>query len=149
MIFKFGRYVVDVDVEKTKAFYDSAFSLPTNEVCSCVRCQRFPKAILSSSEGVLAFFHSLGIHPAKAGEVFGVSNENEYANHYSGWYHVVGTIVEGRLTDGMMDDTNAFMPDGNTNFQVWFEDDPNRMGWIEKNFPHPVLEISFSAVLLR
>ena len=142
MLFEFGRYIVDVDLEKTKEFYDSDQSVPTNEACSCDRCQRFPKAILSSSNAVLDFLHCLGIDPTKAGEVIGSSSDD-----YWGWYHVVGTLIEGRLTEKRLDDTNAFRPDINTKFKVWFEDDPDLMGWIEDGFPSPVLEIFFNATL--
>lgn len=145
MVFEFGRYVVYVNVEKTKEFYDSDLSVPTNKACKCDRCQRFPKAILSSSNAVLEFLYSLGIDPVKAGEVFGFSDDE--VDQYCGWYHVVGTLMEGRLTDVYCDDTNAFVPDVNTNFKVWFEDRPDKMGWIEKGFPRPVLEISFSSEL--
>lgn len=147
MIFEFGRYIIDVNVAKTKAFYDSDLSFPTNDVCSCAMCQHFPKAILSSSDMILNFLYSLGINPVKAGEVFGSSDAEQSVDRYSGWYHIVGTILEGRLTSINYDDTNAFVPDTKTNFKVWFIDDTDKMGWIQENFPDPVLEVSFSAVL--
>ena len=139
MIFYFGRYTIDVDVEKTKAFYVSDFSVASNEVCSCDCCQHFPDAIMTCSTIVVDFLHNLGIDPRKPGEVFG----EKYS--CSGWYHIVGTLLNGRVTELSSDGSNAFVPDETVNFKVWFDDDIKRMGWIEDNFPSPILEMSFSA----
>ena len=91
MIFQFGRYTLDVDVEKTKAFYDSNRSVATDEACSCARCQLFPHAVMSSSDAILEFLRRLGVDPRKPGEVFGYSDDETDRHQYSGWYHIVGT----------------------------------------------------------
>ena len=145
MIFQFGRYTIDVDVEKTRAFYASEYSVTTSEACSCDRCQRFPDVMMSCSTTVLDFLGSLGIDPRKAGEVFGMSDEEK--DDYSGWYHIVGTLLNGKISGVGFDRSNAFVPDENVDFQVWFDSDRERMGWIEENFPSPILEMSFSARL--
>ena len=146
MIFQFGRYTVDVDVEKTRAYYTSNFSFTTSEVCSCERCQRFPNAIMSCSAAVVDFLNSLGIDPRKPGEVFGTTNERD---NYDGWYHIVGTLLSGKISGPCVDRSNAFVPDKNVDFIVWFDDDSTRMGWIEENFPSPILELSFTALLSK
>ena len=102
---------------------------------------------MSCASEVLFFLHKLGIDPQKAGEVFGVSDKEKHTNHYSGWYHIVGELLKGKVDWKNYDDSNAFFPDANSDFRVWFENDPNRMGWIEKDFPTPMLELSFAAVL--
>lgn len=43
MIFKFGQYKVDIDVEKTKNFYENAE--PVSKSCSCDGCLNFEKAV--------------------------------------------------------------------------------------------------------
>ena len=143
MIFRFGRYTLDVDVEKTKAFYNSNLSVTTSESCSCDRCQRFPAAIMASSSDILSFLYSLGIDPRKAGEVYGYLDEE----HYSGWYHIVGRLLDGRISGKVCDADNAFIPDEKSEFMVWFGDDREKMGWIEKGFPEPIVEMDFEAVL--
>ena len=85
------------------------------------------------------FLNNLGVDPQKPGEVFG----DKY--NCSGWYHIVGTLLNGRVDGLVYDSSNAFIPDKTVDFIVWFDDDSNRMGWIEKNFPSPILEMSFSA----
>ena len=137
MIFQLGRYTIDVDVEKTKDFYASA--VVSNEICSCPCCQHFPNAIMSCSTIIVDFLNNLGIDPRKPGEVFG----DKY--NCSGWYHIVGTLLNGRVDGLVYDSSNAFIPDKTVDFIVWFDDDSNRMGRIEKNFPSPILEMSFSA----
>ncbi|MBQ8338975.1 MAG: hypothetical protein IJY16_00825 [Clostridia bacterium] len=144
MIFNFGRYTIDVDIEKTRAFYTSDFSVATNEVCSCDCCQRFPDTIMACSPTVVSFLNSLGIDPRKPGEVFGSEEDS-----YNGWYHIVGTLLNGKISGACFDSSNSFVPDETVKFQVWFDDDNKRMGWIEENFPTPILEISFSAVLSK
>lgn len=147
MIFEFGRYILDVDVEKTKAFYQSQFSTKTNERCSCPRCQRFSKEILTSSNVVLDFLHSLGVDPQKAGEIIdGPFDETTNCDYY-GWYHIVGTMLNRKSTPKQENDDNCFLPDINSIFRVWFNDDREKMGPIEDGFPSPVLEMSFSVVL--
>ena len=137
MIFQLGRYTIDVDVEKTKDFYASAVA--SNEICSCPCCQYFPNAIMSCSTIIVDFLNNLGVDPQKPGEVFG----DKY--NCSGWYHIVCTLLNGRVDGVVCDSSNAFIPDKTVDFIVWFDDDRNRMGWIEKNFPSPILEMSFSA----
>ena len=143
MIFQFGRYTIDADVERTRAFYASDFSVTTSEACSCDCCQRFPEAIMSCSAAVVDFLNSLGIDPRKPGEVFG----DKY--NCSGWYHIVGTLLNGKISGSCFDLSNAFVPDKNVDFIVWFDDDSTRMGWIEENFPTPILELSFTALLSK
>jgi len=94
---------------------------------------------MSCSTIIVEFLNNLGIDPRKPGEVFG----NKY--YCSGWYHIVGTLLNGRVDGRVCDSSNAFIPDKTVDFTVWFDDDSNRMGWIEKNFPNPILELSFSA----
>ena len=102
---------------------------------------------MSSSSAILNFLQGFGIDPQNAGEVYGFSDDEEYVDNYSGWYHVVGTMREGKIEGKNYDGLNAFVPDANSVYKVWFVDDPHKMGWIEKGFPDPILEISFDAVL--
>ena len=147
MIFEFGRYTIDVDIEKTKEFYSSSLAVRTDEACSCHMCQNFSGAIMTSSRLVLDFLRGLGVDPQKAEEVCGVLGDCEETVGYLGWYPIVGTLLKGRVEGKVYNESNAFLPDSNSEFMFWFEDDRSKMGWINKNFPSPVLEISFSAVL--
>ena len=43
MIFEFGYHKIDVDVEKTRAFYEQAELL--TEGCECLNCKKYEKAV--------------------------------------------------------------------------------------------------------
>lgn len=148
MLFTFGPYQVDVDVEKTAAFYRS-HAIPTSEQCTCNGCQNYDKAILQESPVVLKFLRELGIDPQRPGEVFGVTGEvdPEQTYWYSGWYHVVGTLPDHPEEIRNLTLENCYRPDPNSDFCIWFTDDRELMGWIEKDFPEPILEMTISTHL--
>ena len=70
MIFNFNDYVLDVDVEKTREFYNSDDCPVTSLGCVCDGCRNYDKAIMTASASVLDFLREFGIDPKKPGEVF-------------------------------------------------------------------------------
>lgn len=94
MVFHLADAIIDVDVERTRAFYARPDVPTTSQGCSCAGCQNFDKAILTVPDTVTAFLHSLGIDPRKPVEVFDVTGEREADGTiwYNGWYHVCGTV---------------------------------------------------------
>ena len=148
MLFSFGPYQIDVDVEKTAAFYRDK-AVPTSEQCRCDGCQNYDKAILQASPAVLRFLRSLGMIPGRPGEVFGVTGEVEadQTYWYSGWYHLVGRLISQPEKTNQETEENCYCPDPDFDFRVWFTDDRHFMGWIEKEFPEPILEMSISTRL--
>ena len=94
MIIKFANFVLDVDVERTRAFYERT-DIPTmSQQCDCINCQNFDKAILKASDKVLNFLRCFGIDPQKPAETFNVPGclEKEGTIWYNGWYHICGSI---------------------------------------------------------
>ena len=75
MLFTFSDYQIEVDVERTRAFYNSETSIPTSKQCSCDGCQNYDQAILTASPRVLTFLTSLGIDPCKPAEVYTLSDD--------------------------------------------------------------------------
>ena len=149
MIFQFGQYKIDVNVEKTRAFYESDVPKKTSDSCVCEGCQNYDKAILTAPDAVLSFLRSLGIDPQKPGEVYGyVDHKSGEPTHmYGGWYHVVGVMLEGRLESAVESALTRYRPDPDFDFNVWFGDDVKRMGWIYEGFPTPIVELSISTTL--
>ena len=100
MIIKLTDCILDVDVERTRAFYERSDVRPISEECSCINCQNFDKAILQASARVTEFLRSLGIDPRKPAEAYNVTGQLEEAGTiwYNGWYHVCGTVVESPET---------------------------------------------------
>lgn len=86
----FGDIVLNVDIERTRAFYAAA--PPLRDVCSCGGCRNYEAAVGSLPKTVAEFFSSLGIDPAKPCEVYTLSGEaSENAEiRYGGFYHLCG-----------------------------------------------------------
>ena len=144
MIFTFGNTVLDVDVEKTRDYYESALARTPGKKCSCAGCQNFDSAILRAPEAVQVFLRSLGIDPQKPCEVFGLAGEPEGDGTYlyGGWYHAVGSVVKGEDSPEKL-----YKPAKDFDFTVGFSDNREKMGYVTKGFPTPVLELSVSARL--
>lgn len=145
MIFTFGNYTVDVDLKKTRKYYET-----TIYNCDCCdACRNYDCAIMTAPTSVLDFLRSLGIDPQKPGEVFGCSQDLDENGlyWYSGWYHIVGTMISGEIESKFEDSHNSFKPDPDFDFQVWFTGDRKKMGPIEKFFRTPIIELSISTKL--
>lgn len=138
MIFAFGGYKIDVDVAATRAFYQSDASLTPGQSCGCDICKNYDIAIWKTGEKVLTFLEGMGIDPQKPGEVYGLNDEPEENGTYcyGGWYHAVGTLLED-TSNGI-----CYRPDSDFDFTLWVTDDPVKMGWVEKDFPKPIIEFS-------
>ena len=141
MIFIFGNNVIDVDVEKTRAFYKSSFATTPKQDCRCEGCQNFDAAILQAPPSVLDFLKSLGIDPQKPCEVFGLFDEpdEDKTYLYGGWYHVVGRMIKREE-----DPQRLYKPEESFDVSVGFTDERGSMGFIKKGFPAPILELSVS-----
>lgn len=95
--FVFGAYRIRVDVEATQVYY-AAHPLPWI-TCGCAGCRNFAQAVYHLPQTVRDFFSSLGLDPEKPGEL---CNYGAVSGSLSGggWYHMVGTILEGASKPG-------------------------------------------------
>ncbi len=151
MIFRFGNYTLDVDVDRTRAFYAREDVETTSEKCTCQGCQNYDKAILAASDTVADFLRSLGIDPRKPAEVFDVMgglDENGQVL-YNGFYHICGTRLEGE--DAWVHTSESSMHlDGDRmyavddSFKVSFEE---RVLLLHEEFPAPVLQLEIDTHL--
>lgn len=92
MVFTFGKFTIDVDVEKNRTLYQTAEALTMG--CSCDGCANFEKAAFP--ESVKAFFRELGVDPKKPAEAYvNCSEENGKKLFYGGFYHLCGTVLDG------------------------------------------------------
>ena len=66
MVFEFGSYKADIDVEKTRHFYKNAESV--SKRCSCDGCTNFEEAVAVLPQSVIKFFADLGIDMRKVCE---------------------------------------------------------------------------------
>ena len=152
MIFRFANFVLDVDVERTRAFYARLDVKTTSENCVCQGCQNYDAAILLTSPEVLNFFERLGIDPRKPAEVYDLMGGDLDENgkmYYNGWYHVCGVRLQGSsawmdVTDEMKHLEIAGMYAVDDFFKVSFEE--NTM-MLHEDFPTPVLKMEIDAHL--
>ena len=148
MIFDFGNFRVDIDVESTKAFY-SKYGKTVLEDCGCVNCRNYYEVILKASDKVKSFFNSIGIDPQKSPEAtWWYTNENGIA-YYSIIFHVVGTIIQS---------VDIYKPIGDNGYQLINEnlyeiDKDFKVGFtsnvvlVEKDFPNPCIQLEIEAYL--
>lgn len=157
MILRFSDYTLDIDVDRTRAFYDSPAALATSEQCPCPGCQNYDKAILTAPAEVLDFLGSLGIDPRKPAEVFdvmGIPDENGGV-YYAGWYHICGTIVHeesrldplpGAVGQAHWNNSHTHKPLPEFPFEVSFEEECLAL---HENFPTPALQMEIDTHLPR
>ena len=151
MIFRFSDFVLDVDVERTREFYDRDDVEVTSDKCTCAGCQNYDKAIMQAPTAVFDFFRILGIDPRKPAEVFDVMGglDEDGTVYYNGFYHVCGTRLEGEdawvhtAKDSKHLDVNR-MHVLAPFFKVSFEED---VVLLHEDFPTPVMQIEIDAHL--
>ena len=153
MLFHLADAIIDVDVERTRAFYARPDVLTTSQGCSCTGCQNFDKAILTVPDTVTAFLASLGIDPRKPAETYCVKGVGEREADgtvwYQGWYHVCGTVekwpdfeqTETRITIRPED---YYRPDPAFHYEVIIEP---MVDLIHKEMPRPVIQLMFDTYL--
>lgn len=148
MIFDFGNFRLDIDVESTKAFY-TQHGKTVLEDCGCVNCRNYYEAVSKASDKVKNFFSSIGIDPQKSPEAtWWYTNEDGIA-YYTIIFHVVGTMIES---------VDIYKPVGDNGYQFinenFYEIDKNfKVGFttkavlIEPNFPKPCIQLEIEAYL--
>ena len=153
MLFHLADAIIDVDVERTRAFYARPDVPTTSRGCSCTGCQNFDKAILTVPDTVTAFLASLGIDPRKPAETYSVKGVGEREADgtvwYQGWYHVCGTVekwpdfeqTETRITIRPED---YYRPDPAFHYEVIIEP---MVDLIHKEMPRPVIQLMFDTYL--
>lgn len=105
-VFAFGGYRLEVDVERTRAWY-AAQPLP-GVTCTCAGCRNFVQAVKLLPDGVKDFFAQLGADPEQPAETCWYPGTREEANG-DAWYHLCGKILE------------RIEPAGNQRFGEWLD----------------------------
>ncbi|MDE7399144.1 MAG: hypothetical protein K2N06_06395 [Oscillospiraceae bacterium] len=93
MVFTFGKYTIDADVERTREYYKTAEFI--TDICDCDGCTNFEKATDVFPKPVRELFDKLGIDPKKAYDTCAiVSVENGAKILTDGLYLFFGTILK-------------------------------------------------------
>jgi hypothetical protein len=102
---KLGSWIIEVDVKKTKAYYDKQ-PLITEDWDSVFE-KNYVLACETLPQEVKDLFNSLGIDPRKQGEVNEYEEKEDGSHVYGGFYFIVGNIISGpnfwvNTEDGLM-----------------------------------------------
>lgn len=138
MIFEFGQYRVDADVDRTRLFYEKAKLV--SEQCSCEGCQNFAKAAQFLPESVKAFFSKLGVDLRRISECYVYHANADGSLSYGGICHICGSLLSGATHPGTVHTEELFFvsPD----FQIDFSED---ISLLEEDFPSPVIQLHLYA----
>ena len=136
MVFTFGKYTIDVDVERTREYYKTAEFI--TDICDCDGCTNFEKATDVFPKPVRDFFDELGIDPKKAHDISTIySIENGTKLYCEGDYFFFGTILKKEREEELF---NFF--DGSTvkivdDYSVKFgsNTDDTAIMWVDFNVP--------------
>ena len=145
MIFAFGTYKLDVDVEQTKEYYKLA--TPIHEACSCSGCRNYAEALSFLPQEITSFFVQLGIEIAKPVEVYVYCANADNTLFYGGWYHICATMTHGESpvvstgqNQGYFDETKTVpITDG---FKVYVQ---KECALLDSKFPLPAVQLGIMA----
>ena len=133
MIFDFSKFVIEVDLDKTKKFYDKSTVSPYD--CSCHKCRNYMLAIDDFPQEVFDFFGKLGVDVRKSPEVHVVGELRNGKFCYGGFYHLCGNIIS---PDRMGPNDSYSITNG---YEIWFSND---ISLLERNFPTPAIQMEIN-----
>lgn len=140
MIFEYGVYKLDVDVDRTRQFYEAA----ENILCDCAGCRNFAKAQRLISGVAHPFFQQFGIDFGKPIEMSAINSADGNMTLYDGFYYICGTILAGKnpwqqAGENMrqLDAQYVLKPDDN--LQLYFTEE---QFLIDTDFPAPVVQMN-------
>ncbi len=140
MLVSVGCFLLDVDLERTRRFYETAE--PNGARCACDGCQNFDRAVVVLPGEIRAFFESLGVDLRKVCEVYVNCTNGDGTVEYGGFCHLCGTLLAREPGKDKLSGRSpcwyALSPD----FRVCFHDAPQLL---EDAFPTPVLQLDFLA----
>ncbi len=128
------NWVLEVDVNKTKEFYNKDI-----ELCDCVYCENYMEACKQMDPCLLKVLKTLEINPSKPSHLSEYGEVEDF-RLYMGCYHIVGNLVEGEYcTDSDWNGTNTAKIG---NFTLGFN---KEFTFVHDEFPSPVLQLDFEA----
>ena len=145
MIFTFDKFVVDIDVEKTRQIYKE---LPfITQGCDCDGYQNFEKAANDLPEAARTFFDALGVDLKKIVECYVNCKNEDGTLLYGGFCHVCGTLIQGKSAWVNISETHSYYNSEiayrlNDNFCISFQEE---CLMVEEQFEAPMLQIEFEA----
>lgn len=152
---QFGQFHLEIDVDKTREFYETIDFV--SEGCSCAGCRNYERAADALPDEVRAFFDTIGINIKKVCEVYVHMTNPDGTVYYGGFYHLCGKLVKGDSAwveesagdsaagDGLArtfhwEHSNTYSV--SRDFHVSFQEE---CSLVEPGFPTPVLQMEIEA----
>lgn len=143
-----GKYILEIDREKTRNYYSRERNI--SEGCVCDGCQNYELATEHFEEEVSQLFETLGVDIKKPTEVYVNYSKNNVLS-YGGFYHICGEIMKGespwvnasKTKDTMVNhllDEN--MINISYNFKIAFQEE---CSLLSKSFPKPAIQMEIEA----
>ena len=144
MIFEFLGYVLDIDVDKTRAYYDAT---PFDRLSPCDGFRNYEKAMDLMPQWVISFFAQLGIEAKKPCEVFARHTNMDNSVACDGWYHVCGKMISGESAIVSVNPEVAYLDVEKTfavadDFRAYFQE---KCYFLPEDFPLPALQLEIIA----
>ena len=138
-----GKYVLDIDVARTRAYYENAGRI----TCDCIGCRNYELAVEHLPGNIKDFFEILGIDIRKPAEISVNCKRRDGNLFYSGFYHICGTIEEGKNTliqvsENVFHFDQAYFCSLADKFQISFQQE---CYLVDEYFPRPVFQMEIFA----
>lgn len=135
MVFDFDPYRVDIDVERTRRFYETAPCI--SQSCTCDGCRNFETAVDLLPSAVTSFFSSLGVDLKRVREVYTLYGIERDTVYYGGFCHLCGTLLAGEECSKEESIPNFPVT---SDLQIFFRADCQLP---EEDLPEPSLQLEF------
>ena len=137
MIFTLGGYTLDIDVERTRGFYETAERI--TDGCGCQGCRNWAAwaGQLHGEPGTA--LEGFGIDLIKTPEVYVNGPNADGTLNYGGLYHLCGRLLAGPDADWWENGALVSLAD---RFRVGFSEE---ICLLEEGFPAPVIQLELLA----
>ena len=140
MTLDFGKYKLDIDIDRTRHFYEMA---DESLGCDCAGCRNFRKAYPLIPDAIHGFFRQLGVDPGKPAEMSAYESQDGNMTFYDGFYHICGSILESPNLFIKIDDKHFQLDENATiklspGYSAYFT---SECDLVEDGFPAPVIQL--------
>lgn len=147
MLFELGSYILDIDVDRTRAFYKQAPKI--TESCDCQGCRNYVQWAETLSAEPKYTLERMGILLEKSPEVYVNCPNQDGTLFYGGFYHLCGKIIQGKDAWYKIEQDTKSLDESTLvsltqQFQIAFSE---YVALLEKDFPSPVIQMEISANL--
>ena len=140
MIFEFGEYKLDIDIDRTRRFYET---VDDSLGCDCAGCRNFRKAYPLIPDAVQGCFRQLGVDIGKPAEMTAYVSHDGNLTLYDGFYHICGSILKSPTLFIKIDEKHSKLNENATikltpDHFVYFT---KECALVEKEFPTSIIQL--------